>query len=196
MKRVVWLTDIHLNFLTEAKVKAFLAEVDGARPDAVLIGGDIGEAHDVCDYLGQIGQAIAVPVYFVLGNHDFYHGSIRETRRRVAELCAGHPRLHYLTVEDHAELAPHVGLVGHDGWADGRLGNYARSLVAMNDFRLISELTGRDKLDRWEACMRRFETRAISCYDGGPACDRSPGNRLAANHEIRDLQRDLSRLAL
>ena len=33
-------------------------------------------------------------------------------------------------------------LVGHDGWGDGRYGNYAQSDVALNDFRLIRELRG------------------------------------------------------
>ncbi len=195
MKRVVWLTDIHLNFLADAKVKAFLSEVAGARPDALLIGGDMGESHDVCDYLGQIAEAIRVPIYFVLGNHDFYYGSIHETRQRVAQFCAAHPRLHYLSVEDVAELAPHVGLVGHDGWADGRLGDYARSLVAMNDFKLISELTGRNKLDRWEvlkalgdeaaAHFRRVLPEALEKYREVVLLTHVPPFREACWHEGR-----------
>ncbi len=36
-------------------------------------------------------------------------------------------------------------LIGHDGWADGRLGDYARSEVLLNDYRLIEELAGLDK---------------------------------------------------
>jgi hypothetical protein len=44
--------------------------------------------------------------------------------------------------------------VGHDGWSDGRLGNYPRSLVKMNDYKLIMELTGLNKLDRWEVLKR------------------------------------------
>ena len=75
-----------------------------------------------------------MPIYFVLGNHDYYHGSIAETRARVIELCGTHPRLRYLTALDEVEaLTRHVGLVGHDGWADGRAGDYARSLVMMQD---------------------------------------------------------------
>ena len=92
-KRAAWLTDIHLNFLSDARVDAFLSDVAGQQPDSVLIGGDIAESHNVCDYLGRIQAAIASPIYFVLGNHDFYYGSIRETRKRVKEFCAAHPRL-------------------------------------------------------------------------------------------------------
>ena len=46
-KRVVWLTDIHLNFLSDTRVDAFLGDVASQRPDSVLIGGDIAEAHNV-----------------------------------------------------------------------------------------------------------------------------------------------------
>jgi predicted phosphohydrolase len=175
MKRVAWLTDIHLNFLPDAHVDALFAEVAAARPDSVLISGDIAEAHNVCDYLGRIHEAIAAPIYFVLGNHDFYYGSIRETRERAVRFCQEHPRLHYLTVEDFDALSEHVGVVGHDGWADGRLGNYPRSLVKMLDWKLIAELEPHDRLTRWDAIkgladeaaahLRRVLPSALAHYE-------------------------------
>lgn len=195
MKRFVWLTDIHLNFLTDAGVQSFLAEVAAARPDAVLISGDIGESHNVCDYLDRIDRATRAPVYFVLGNHDYYFGSIRETRDRVAGFCAEHPRLHYLTRENVAELTPNVGLVGHDGWADGRLGDYPRSLVVMHDFKLIAELSGLDKLERWDvlkalgdeaaAHFRRLLPRAFEKYRDVVLLTHVPPFREACWHEGR-----------
>jgi hypothetical protein len=39
-------------------------------------------------------------------------------------------------------LAPDVALVGVDGWADGRFGDYARSPVMLNDYVLIADLAG------------------------------------------------------
>ena len=91
-----------------------------------------------------------MPIDFVLGNHDFYRGSIVETRSRVVELCDKTPGLHYLSAIDVASLSQRVGLVGHDGWADGRLGDYPRSLVVMQDWRLIAEFAGLDKRRRWD----------------------------------------------
>jgi hypothetical protein len=41
------------------------------------------------------------------------------------------------------ELSPRTALIGHDGWADGRLGNGSRSRVVLNDYELIAELTHR-----------------------------------------------------
>jgi predicted MPP superfamily phosphohydrolase len=195
MKRIVWLSDIHLNFLLAQPARAFLAEVAAARPDALLIGGDIGEAHNVCDYLALIDESIPAPIYFVLGNHDFYFGSICETRRHVAEFCAAHPKLHYLSIEDAAPLAPQVGLVGHDGWADGRLGNYTRSLVMMHDYKLIAELAGLNKLDRWEvlkslgdeaaAHLRRVLPAALANYRDVILLTHVPPLREACWHEGR-----------
>lgn len=146
--KVAWLTDLHLNFLRPAERVDFLGHVRDLSPDALLISGDIGEARDVLHFLNQMLFAWPFPIYFVLGNHDFYFGSIADVRQRVKALCDEHPRLHYLTHCGVLELASGVGLLGHDGWADARLGDYERSNVMLNDYRLIAELAGYSKQTR------------------------------------------------
>jgi predicted phosphohydrolase len=140
MRRVVWLTDIHLNFLSPEALGALEGLVRCAEPDAVLLGGDIDEAPGLTACLRGMAQRLPWPIYFVLGNHDFYRGSITVVRREVAALCRELPQLTYLTDTGVVELTPHVGLVGHDGWADGRAGDYERSDVFLNDYFLIEEL--------------------------------------------------------
>ena len=149
MKRVVWLTDLHLNFLTLPKTEEFLARVAAARPDVVLLGGDIAEAPSVEGHLERIATRLTCPIYFVLGNHDFYFGSIERVRSLVEALCRERPNLVYLTSAGAVSLSSRAALCGHDGWADARLGDYERSLVMMNDYRLIEELAGVNKRDRW-----------------------------------------------
>ena len=83
---------------------------------------------------------VGKPIYFVLGNHDFYRGSVAGTRSAVAEIVHGSQNLVYLTQAGVVELTPHTALVGHDGWADGRLGDLDGSDVILNDFLLIDEL--------------------------------------------------------
>ena len=56
----------------------------------------------------------------------------------------------YLTQTGVVALTEETGLVGHDGWADGRLGDYARSEVLLNDYLLIEELSGLNMDDRLE----------------------------------------------
>ena len=46
------------------------------------------------------------------------------------------------------ELTPDVALIGHDSWADGRLGNYERSNVMLNDYVLIEDFAGLNKSKR------------------------------------------------
>ena len=116
------------------------ATVRESDPDAVLITGDIADARTVVGWLERMDDAWDRPIYFVLGNHDFYGGSIAGVRASVTALSRKRPNLRYLTAGDVFELTPHVGLVGDDGWADARLGNYEHSLVMMNDYRLIAEL--------------------------------------------------------
>src|SRR5205814_6880233 len=82
------------------------------------------------------------PVYFVLGNHDFYRGSIGQVRARVAELARASPWLRWLPEAGVVPLTERACLVGHDGWGDGRLGNPVGSQVMLNDFLLIQEFAG------------------------------------------------------
>jgi len=147
--RLIWLTDIHLNFLLDEEVDNFLLLVRAQQPDAVLLTGDIGEAQSVEPILQNLAEAWRWPIYFVLGNHDFYGGSIAGVRADATALGRRQANLQYLTALDVIELTPTVGLIGDDGWADARLGNYEQSLVMMNDYRLIAELAPLTKQLRW-----------------------------------------------
>ncbi|MDA1143252.1 MAG: metallophosphoesterase [Planctomycetota bacterium] len=147
---LVWITDPHLNFCSEEQIAAFLNSVAETAPDAVLLGGDIGEADSVERLLRHFEDALRLLVYLVLGNHDFYRGSIREVRKRVSELCKESDFLNWLPDSGVIELDEETCLIGHDGWGDGRLGTYHISRVELNDFRLIRELKGLDKYARYE----------------------------------------------
>ncbi len=148
MKHLVWVTDIHLNFIATAAVEAFCRRIADAEPDAVLVGGDIGEAPDVAAYLQIMAEHLARPIYFVLGNHDFYHGSIAQVRKEAAALSRPSEWLRYLPECGVVALTEYTGLIGHDAWGDGRIGDYAGSGVLLNDYRLIKELTGLDRAAR------------------------------------------------
>jgi predicted MPP superfamily phosphohydrolase len=106
----------------------------------VAISGDIAESRDVCRYLRSIEEIVQKPIYFVLGNHDFYRGSIPEVRTMVAGLAGESECLKYLTAMQVVELTPGTAIVGHDGWADGRFGDFRRSSVILSDHTLIAEI--------------------------------------------------------
>jgi len=149
MKRLAWATDVHLNFLSDEAVEVFACTLAAASPDALLLTGDIAEAPTVEGYLRVLGERLRRPIYFVLGNHDFYRGSIAEVRGRMAALTRSSDWLRWLAAAGVVELTPDTGLVGHDGWGDGRLGTGIDSPVLLNDFVFIEELAWLDPPERF-----------------------------------------------
>jgi predicted MPP superfamily phosphohydrolase len=147
-RRVVWLTDIHLNFLGTVQVNRFANTLRAAEPDIVLISGDIGEARTLGWYLKTLEQKLQKPIYFVLGNHDFYMGSVEDVRAVAQRLSIDSQWLVWLPAVGVVELAPDTALVGHDSWADGRYGDYEQSQMLLNDFALIHDLVGLSRDER------------------------------------------------
>ena len=148
--RIGWVTDIHLSVCSDEVREKFYDQILAARLSALWVGGDIGEADNIVHWLRELCAKVDIPVYCVLGNHDYYFGSIRQVRENVALLCQELPNLHYLSQRDVVAVTDNIGLIGHDGWADGRNGNYETSMVMMNDYRHIEELAPLTKQQRLE----------------------------------------------
>ena len=143
---ILWLSDLHLNFCSKEAIQEFGRKIAAQNPDAVLISGDIAEypTFDVTLFImcEQYGLE-KIPTYFVLGNHDCYKGSYFNARGKAkhikwAKYLTDHP--------GYIELNKTQALIGHDGWYDGRCGNYSGSDVQLLDFFAIDELK---YLDRW-----------------------------------------------
>jgi len=154
MKRYHWITDIHMDRMQPETFNRLVQLLSDDKPDGIWIGGDISQADSLLEDLGQLDERLQLPIQFVLGNHDFYRGSIPSVRAEVASFCKTHERLTYLSQSNWLALGNGVGLVGHDGWADGRIGDYAGSTVMMNDYHLIDELTGLGTIERLPVLQR------------------------------------------
>ena len=155
MKRIAWLTDLHWSFVEPEIRQRFLDELAATEADALLIGGDIGESHNVVSFLQELVNVFELPTYVVLGNHDFYGSGVRPVRRKVEQLSQQLPNLHYLTTAcSPIRLSQRTGLIGHDGWADGRESDYHHSRVLLNDYRLIDDLAPLSKPDRLRELCR------------------------------------------
>jgi 3',5'-cyclic-AMP phosphodiesterase len=154
MPRLVWLTDPHLNFVPADRIDRLKYEISLHRPDALLIGGDVGEAPDWARLLENLAGASSVPAYFVLGNHDFYRSSIASVRAEAARLSGRSPHIRWLPRAGVVRLGEETVLVGHDGWGDARTPSYDTSDVILNDYLLIEELraaSGADDLTAEQA---------------------------------------------
>lgn len=137
---LAWLTDIHLNFLDDDARREFYQDIIETSCDAVLISGDIAEASSVSPILKEMAAQIKMPIYFILGNHDYYRGKVNDVRESMSELTKSEKLLHWLPTSGMQTLDDNTVLIGQDGWADGRLGDYQNSRVALNDSRMIADL--------------------------------------------------------
>lgn len=146
--RAAWITDPHLDHLRQHQVDEFCRDVRAATPDVVLLGGDIAVARDVIATLDTLADAVRAPIYFVLGNHDYYGSSIDRVRRHVADFVRGSNRLRWLPTAGVVRLTDETALIGHGGWADGRFGDYAGHDLMLNDYRLIDDFRALDRAER------------------------------------------------
>ncbi|MEL6342104.1 MAG: metallophosphoesterase [Myxococcota bacterium] len=174
--RLTWATDIHLNFVSADHARdVFCSSIRDSRPDAIAITGDIAEAPTVRDWLTLLADALApTPIYFVLGNHDYYHGSIPRVRKEMADLNRADPRLRWMGEGGAVFLDNNLAVVGHGGWGDARLGDFMTTTIRINDHRLIKELCGlpRENLMMWlqnlgQEGARSLQASIQKAIDGG-----------------------------
>jgi predicted MPP superfamily phosphohydrolase len=138
--KITWLTDIHLNFLSTEERIDFYLHVATTSGDAVVITGDIAEATSISKILNEMAAHIKKPIFFVLGNHDYYRGQIDTVKSEIVKLTKSQNLLHWMPAAGPCFLENDTVLLGQDGWADGRYGDYNNSRVVLNDSRLIADL--------------------------------------------------------
>lgn len=140
MSSPLWITDPHLNFVSDGRRSELLQEIHDWSPSAVLIGGDIAEATSFDRYLREFATELDCPICFVLGNHDYYHGTIPQVRQSARQLMQEWPQLRWLPESGPVPLSDGSLLVGHGGWGDARAGDFDTSTILLNDYLLIQDL--------------------------------------------------------
>jgi len=168
---VAWATDIHLDHVSSRDIGTFADEVAASGASALLLGGDISIAREIEEVIVALADEAGLPVHFVLGNHDYYGGSIHAVRARVGRLV--HPRASWLPAAGPRDLAPGVALVGHGGWGDARLGDFAGSGVVLTDYMVIEELRAAFDIEAFDGTfgpctrlrdeLRRLGREAADC---------------------------------
>ena len=156
--KLAWITDPHFNFISDEAMEGFVRQnltgnhadffgnVSG-KPDFLLIGGDIGEAHNIVKYLQMLCNH-GVKILFVTGNHDYYGSSFEFVRDRIIKSIKGHDDLIWLDQKGVIEITPNCGLIGNGSWADGRYGDWEGSRVVLSDYNFITDLAYVSKRDQ------------------------------------------------
>ena len=140
MFRLVWATDVHLEFADVYEKQRFAAQIVKQRPTALMLTGDIANAKQIEPLLKELHKEIQVPIYFNLGNHDFYGGSIDAVRKWATEITRDVTSdLRWIEAVGIVKLSNDTCLIGIDGWGDGHIGDPYRSRVVLNDWDHIYE---------------------------------------------------------
>jgi predicted MPP superfamily phosphohydrolase len=166
MKKLAWCTDIHLDHSDGDKVEGFTQEefmrkVEEQKPDALLICGDIAEGTTVSHHMNWMENRFGFPTYFVLGNHDYYRSSFEKVRAEMTSFTKTSKRTKWLpALSEPARITDDVCVIGHDGWYDGRFGDYHGSRVELNDFHYIHDFISIDGGSSRLALMRKMADQA------------------------------------
>ena len=151
-------TDIHLDHLSESRTREFFRSVLTLEPDAIVSTGDMSIARLLETHLDWMqAETRAVPIYFVLGNHDFYGSSIATIRASIGRRTG---RAVYLTTAEHpVSLGDGIAIIGHDGWYDGGYSDWFASRINMTDYNAIAEFRSHSR-DEWFALIQHLADEA------------------------------------
>jgi len=134
-----WITDPHLDCLNGAEaLVAFLDKLNKRGSDGLVVTGDIGTSGNIYDLLGLMSGAYRRPIYFVLGNHDYYGDWMGNTKEKVRAVCKAVPDgiLNWATESGVLQLSEDTVLIGHDGIYDGLCGRGHGTDLSLHDFQM------------------------------------------------------------
>lgn len=117
-------SDTHFNFTLPWTQYDFASKIIEQNPAGLILTGDIACGLTIKRILIFLAKQLEnIPIYFVLGNHDYYATSFEETTVIVKNLTTKYPNLFWMSQIDSIDLKNDIGVIGEDGWYDGRLGN-------------------------------------------------------------------------
>lgn len=136
---LAWLTDIHLDCVNNLQVTINTLADEVAAADGVILSGDISVSHSLMHHLELLEDAFNKPIYFVLGNHDYYYSDILRVRKQVIAEHQDKRLCKYLGGLPFVMLSPTTALIGSDGWYDAYNGDVSKSQFIMSDWLNISD---------------------------------------------------------
>jgi predicted phosphohydrolase len=150
-RELLWATDVHLDHVGHPGAAfQFARALRGEHPTSqgLLLTGDIAEAPTVLSIVRDVKKGFEGPVFFVLGNHDYYGSSFSAVDARLnKELPESDTSPHWLR-RAPVWLSDDTVLLGNGGFYDGRYGDQQSSLE-LTDFRKIEDLfTAQDESRR------------------------------------------------
>ena len=166
--KLSWTTDTHLNLIEHDARTLFYDAIIATDCDAVLLTGDIAESPSLVDLLIELANHIQKPIYFILGNHDYYYSNVADMRAVMSDLTKAQKHLFWLPASGAQVLNDSTVLLGQDGWADGRCGDYENTQINLNDSRRIDDLFQKNILGKYrllEKMQELADADALALHD-------------------------------
>lgn len=143
----LWCSDIHLNHASNGTKRKFLKAISDSNC-SIFITGDISDGFGLVDHLKQISKACKKTVYFVSGNHDFYHSDFNTIDYRLKYITGECPNLVYVPHQGIVQLNSDTCVIASESWYDGKISPCLNIVpFEMNDFGYIKDFKGKEK---WE----------------------------------------------
>lgn len=137
--KLAWTTDIHLDCVDDPLKTVNNLAAASYSSDGLIISGDISVGNLITTHLRLLEDNLQKPIYFVLGNHDYYYSDIISTRKNVADACRNMSFCRYLGAISFAKLSKKTVIVGSDGWYDAYNGDPAGTEFLMTDWIKITD---------------------------------------------------------
>lgn len=157
---ITWTTDTHLDCASTESKNKWLREIQHDRGQALLITGDIGDGNTVCADLEWLAGKYHGLIYFVLGNHDYYHRDFDSVNREISNICTQYSNLIWLDEQNSIRLSSTTVLIGHTGWGDAQNGDFLATPIRINDHRLIEDLSNVPREELQRILQQRGQTAA------------------------------------
>jgi Icc protein len=141
MTKFAWASDIHLDTCQggEEQIVKFAESLIARSPAGIFLTGDISLAQRLVYHLSILERVAQIPIYFVLGNHDYYGGDVAGVRSTMKDLSNISQYLKYMQTMPYIALSPTTALIGHDGWYDAFNGDWQGSNFMMTDWYAIHD---------------------------------------------------------
>ena len=94
MKALI-LSDLHLNHWSYDRNVKLIDIVNSSGADCILCAGDMDSVNNLHDW-SLFLKALRIPMFYVMGNHDFYGSSIKEAPATLAEYTTSYPYFNFL----------------------------------------------------------------------------------------------------
>lgn len=141
MARLAWCTDIHLDVCGDTDNATIRLVEKAVRQgvDGMVVTGDISNGQNLVYHLSVMERVLQKPIYFVLGNHDYWAQHRDNIHKQMRELNGMAPYLKWLPGSSYVPISDTTCILGHDGWYDCFEGDFKTSPFTMNDWNNIHD---------------------------------------------------------